>query len=138
MHLAFILALLLILITALIIFAASCDNKSVEKWTNLDGTSQIPQTDNCSKGVVDDSSSTLYAGCNGFNCPLDKRKTKRAFYDDGYKMEDDRYHCLCKCDRKCLPTPTNTSSPNSSSNNNSKKPHMGTRIPFPPWFSPIQ
>jgi hypothetical protein len=130
MCLIYILGLFLILITALTIFILSCDKNAseptqpiqttIEKWSNMDDS--CPNEDN----------SPLYAGCNGFNCPLDKRKTKRAFYDDGYKMEDDRYQCLCKCTRKCNP------STNSSKNNKEDKTkhHMGKRLPFHPWFAP--
>jgi hypothetical protein len=122
MCITYILGLFLILLIATVIFILSCNNQIVtlEKWSNL-------ESDSCSNNDV----SPMYAGCDGFNCPLDKRKTKRAFYDDGYKMEDDRYQCLCKCTRKCSPTPNPT--PDEKKETKSR---MGERLPFYPWFSP--
>jgi hypothetical protein len=128
MCLLYILGLVLILVIAIIIFILSCNQSNeiinptptIEKWSNMDDT--CPNDDN----------SPLYAGCNGFNCPLDKRKTKRAFYDDGYKLEDDRYQCLCKCTRKCNPQ---SGSSNNNKNKNKKKHRIGERLAVYPWFS---
>jgi hypothetical protein len=126
MCLIYILALFLILIIAIVIFILSCNKQSVnptpsiEKWSNLD-----------EQECHDDSDSVLYGGCDGFNCPLDKRKTKRAFYDDGYKMEDDRYQCLCKCTRKCNPY---SDSKENKNNNDKNKKGMGKRLAVYPWF----
>lgn len=136
MCLAYILGLFLILVIALTIFILSCYKQSntpiptstIEKWANMndDEYSSSCPNDN-------ESNSNLYAGCDGFNCPLDKRKTKRSFYDDGYKMEDDRYQCLCKCTRKCNSSPT-SSPDNKNGKDNKKGLNMGERLPFHPWF----
>ncbi len=141
MCITYILGLFLILLIAIAIFLLSCYKQSnnptptptIENWSNMDGSDNSQYSSVCPND--NDSSANLYAGCDGFNCPLDKRKTKRAFYDDGYKMEDDRYQCLCKCTRKCNPSPAPTSS---SDKANTTKNRMGKRLPFHPWFVPNQ
>jgi len=88
------------------------ENGNLEKWEDIKLNSSYPMT----------------TSCNNSNIDINDKKTTKMCFSNGYKLEDDKYQCLCQCSKKC-PTPTQ-----SNKINEQKNLGFGYRINSYPWF----
>ena len=111
--------ILIIMIFYLIYLTYHCDcnqnqnqNHQLEKWEDIKLNSAYPMTTNC----------------NNSNIDINDKKTTKTCFSNGYKLEDNKYQCLCQCSKKC-PKPTK-----STETDQLTKSGFGYRINSYPWF----
>ena len=85
---------------------------NLEKWEDIKLNSAYPMTTSCDNSNID----------------INDKKTTKTCFSNGYKLEDDKYQCLCQCSKKC---PTSTKSTKTPEPQNLG---LGYRINSYPWF----
>ncbi len=88
---------------------------NLEKWEDIKLNSAYP----------------MMTSCNDSNIDVNDKKTTKTCFSNGYKLEDDKYQCLCQCSKKC-PTPTQTTQPTKTIEQ--KRFGIGYKINSYPWF----
>ena len=107
--------ILIIMIFYLIYLTYHCNqnqNHKLEKWEDIKLNSAYP----------------MMTSCDNSNIDINDKKTTKTCFSNGYKLEDDKYQCLCQCSKKC-PKPTK-----STETDEQTKSGFGFRINSYPWF----
>lgn len=95
-------------------YDCNCNKSNIENWEDIQLNPAFPVSSSCK------------------NSGIDVDKASRTCFSNGYKLEDDKYQCLCQCSRKCK----NPSTPSPSETPQSTPVGVGYRINYYPWFIP--